>query len=405
MIKFSDKKLPDMNIGLVGHVDHGKTTLTKALTGKWTDTHSEELKRGITIRLGYADAKFYKCSKCNKYVPTDKCKGCMEKGKLERTISIVDAPGHETLMATVLSGASLMDAALLVIAANEKCPQPQTAEHLKALEVAGIKNIILVQNKVDLASKKEAMKNYKQIKQFIKGTVAEDAPIIPVSAQHNTNISILIETILEKFKPPKRNLEDDPQFLIARSFDVNKPGTDIDKLKGGVIGGSLMKGKIKKGQEIEIKPIQVDGKWTSVKTKVENIMQGNKSLDEGTPGGLVALQTALDPALTRSDGMVGKIGGVPGKLPDIKQKITFKPDLFDTVMGVKGHEKVEPLNTNDTLMLTSVISKTVGVVSSAQENVCEVELKLPLCVNKGQRVAISKQIKRRWHLIGVGTIQ
>ncbi len=129
---------PELSIGLVGHVDHGKTTLVKALSGRWTDTHSEELKRGITIRLGYADATFYKCPKCkgtDAYSVSEKCPKCGGNGKRLRTVSFVDAPGHESLMATMLCGSAIIDAAMLIIAANEPCPQPQTKEHLMALEI------------------------------------------------------------------------------------------------------------------------------------------------------------------------------------------------------------------------------------------------------------------------------
>ena len=147
---------PSVNIGMVGHVDHGKSTLTLALTGTRTDVHSEEIKRGISIKLGYADVPVYKC--------TDESGEEVYSGKklndsceLSRVISIVDAPGHETLMATMLSGSSIMNGALLVIAANEKCPQPQTREHLIALDIMGINNIVVVQNKIDLVTRERAM--------------------------------------------------------------------------------------------------------------------------------------------------------------------------------------------------------------------------------------------------------
>ncbi len=126
--KSSEKVVqPELNIGMVGHVDHGKTTLLERLSGVWADTHSEEIKRGITIRLGYADAVFYK--EGNDYTAKLKNKS---KAKVLRKVSFVDAPGHESLMATMLSGATIMDGALLLIAANETCPQPQTREHLMA---------------------------------------------------------------------------------------------------------------------------------------------------------------------------------------------------------------------------------------------------------------------------------
>src|SRR5207247_2647017 len=119
---------PEVNIGVVGHVDHGKSTLTERLTGERTDRHSEEIKRGISIRLGYADMAIYKCPKDSEpaaYQNTEICKTHNVKGELQRIVSFVDSPGHETLMATMLSGAAIMDGALLVIAANEECPQPQ----------------------------------------------------------------------------------------------------------------------------------------------------------------------------------------------------------------------------------------------------------------------------------------
>src|SRR3989344_1725774 len=131
---------PVVNIGLVGHVDHGKTTLTEQLSGKWTDTHSEEIKRGITIRLGYADTIFYRCIKCREeeaFTTKKECQRCKGTAEFVRKVSFVDAPGHESLMATMLSGATIMDGALLLVGANESCPQQQTNEHVTALELMG----------------------------------------------------------------------------------------------------------------------------------------------------------------------------------------------------------------------------------------------------------------------------
>ncbi len=399
-----ENMIPEVNIGIVGHVDHGKTTLTQSLTGKWTDTHSEEIKRGITIRLGYADSIFYFCSKCNSYSVTKKCPKCFEDGKPDRCVSFVDAPGHETLMATVLSGAALMDGAILVIAANEKCPQPQTSEHLKALDIVGIRKIIIVQNKIDIVSEEQAVKNHEEITAFIKGTVAENAPIIPISAINNANIDFLIEAIKKHIPVPERNESKEPKFYIVRSFDINKPGTMIKDLKGGVIGGSLTEGIIRKGDEIEIRPyVRSEKKEEFLTTKIADIYQKG-SRDTARPGGLVALQTELDPAITRGDGLTGHIAGFPDKLPPVYEELNITVDLFDYVVGVEGQQKVQPIKTGNVLMLTVAIAKTVGVVTSSGKNKVSVKLKLPICANKGDKVAIAFQVSGRWHLIGYGVI-
>ena len=308
--KIEEFKQPELNIGLVGHVDHGKTSLVERLSGKFTDTHSEELKRGITIRLGYADFSIYNCKEHN-YSVKKLCENC----KFERKISLIDAPGHETLMATMLSGASIMDGALLLVAANEKCPQPQTKEHLTALEIIGVNKIIIVQNKIDLISKEDALKNYKQIKEFVKGTIAENAPIIPISAQHNVNIDVLIKKIQDLIKTPERDKKKDPLFLIARSFDINKPGTEIDNLKGGVLGGSLKQGIFKINDEIEIKPglkKEFQGKttWEPIFTIIDNLMSGGESVKELCPGGSAGILTKLDSRLIKADSLTGNLVGL-----------------------------------------------------------------------------------------------
>lgn len=400
--------VPEVNIGLVGHVDHGKTTLTSALSGKWTDTHSEEKRRGITIRLGYADMTVYKCKKCKGtacWCSTKKCPKCFSDAEPVRTVSFVDAPGHETLMTTVLSGASLMDGAVLVISAHEDCPQPQTREHLSALNIVGIENVIIVQNKIDLVTEEDARKNYKQIKEFLKGTVAEDAPIIPVSAKHNINIDALIETIQKNIKTPKRDEKKPPKMLLARSFDVNKPSTPVKKLMGGVLGGSLLEGTLKVGDEVEIRPgIKIDDKYTPLKTKVTGLQKSMVDMKKLTPGGLAGVLTELDPAIVKSDRIAGNILGYPDKLPPVLDEIKIKENLLKRVVGTKKELEIEPVKVNDVLMLTVGVVRTVGTVKKVKGGVITLNLKIPICANKKDRVAISKQIKGRWRLIGWGEL-
>ncbi|MFO8109299.1 MAG: translation initiation factor IF-2 subunit gamma [Thermoplasmata archaeon] len=404
---------PEVNIGLVGHVDHGKTTLTEALSGEWTDRHSEETKRGISIRLGYADTAFYKCPSCQgseAYTPNTKCRKCGGEAKLLRAVSFVDSPGHETLMATMLSGASMMDGAVLVIAANEECPQPQTQEHLMGLDISDVKNVIIVQNKVDLVTSEKAKDNYQQIKNFTKGTVAEDAPIIPVSAHHDVNIDILIEAIEEHISTPERDEKASPLMSIARSFDVNQPGTSIKELKGGVVGGSVGRGTLEVGDKIEIRPgfkneSVGEPKWDRIVTEVRSLTSGALKLDKARPGGLIGVGTGLDPSLTKSDSLVGHVLGYPDELPPIMEDFVMNVHLLDKVVGVDRDLKVEEIKTREPLMLTAGTATTVGVVSSARGKEAAVKLKRAVCGESGQRIAISRRIKGKWHLIGYGIIE
>jgi len=410
----SEKKelLSELNIGLVGHVDHGKTTLTQALSGKWADTHSEEIKRGITIRLGYANTTIYKCPKCKDlecYSTSKKCQNCKTKCIPLKNISLIDAPGHETLMATMLSGAAIMDAALLMISANEECPQPQTKEHLMALEISGIKDIIIVQNKIDLVSKEQVLENYKQIKEFVKGTIAENAPIIPISAQQNINVDILIKTIQENFKSKRLDTTKDPIFLIARSFDINKPGSLIKNMNGGVLGGSLKQGILKIGEKIELRPgikTEKEGKitWEPVKTKIVGLEKGGKQLKELTPGGSSGILTELDPAIVKSDSLVGNLAGLEDKVPKVWYELTLKPELLERVVGSKSDLKTEDIKINENLMLNINATVTVGLVTSATKNEVKVKLKVPICAKEKDRITISRLLGSRWRLIGYSEI-
>ncbi len=403
---------PAISLAIVGHVDNGKTTLVRSLTGKWTDTHSEEMKRGITIRLGYADADFYKCSKCKgeeDYGVSSTCAVCGGKTELVRKVSFIDAPGHESLMATMLSGASIVDGALLLIAANEDCPLPQTREHLMALEILGIKHIVIVQNKIDLVDEAQAIKNYEQIQAFIKGTIAEKAPIIPISAQHNVNVSALIAALEETIPTPTRDVTKDPLFFIARSFDINRPGTDIDTLSGGVLGGALKQGVFHKGDEIEIRPglgIEREGKkqWYPLTTNILGMHSGGHLLKEVHPGGSFGIMTALDPYYVKADSLTGNVVGKKGKLPDVWQTLTLKPQLLKRVVGSKEDLQVEAIKKLEPLMINVNSAVTVGIVTELKKDLVAVRLKIPVCCSKDDRLVISRMLGNRWRLIGVAKI-
>ena len=406
----SQKKQPEVNIGVVGHVDHGKTTLVQAITGIWTARHSEELKRAMTIKLGYADADIYECSDLpepDKFV-SDSSR-CKSEVNYRRSVSFVDAPGHEVLMATMLSGAALMDGAVLVVAANEPCPQPQTREHFAALDIIGVRNLVVVQNKVDVVSKEEAIKNYKQIKEFLKGTWAEDAPIIPVSALHKVNVDAVIMAIEKLIPTPERDLTSPPLMFVVRSFEVNKPGTPPNELVGGVVGGSLLRGVLRVGDEIEIKPgirIEKGGRITyePLTSEVVSIRFGAREYDEARPGGLVAIGTKLDPALTKADRLVGNVLAKAGTLPDPLTTVTIEYKLMERVIGTRELIKVQPLARGERIMLTVGAAVTLGIITKLSKDRMELTLRRPVIAWEGMRAAISRQVLGRWRLVGWGKV-
>jgi len=398
---------------MVGHVDHGKTTLTAALSGVWTDTHSEELKKGITIRLGYADTVIRKCPKCDEpqcYTVEENCTACGGKTEPIKKVSFVDSPGHETLMATMLSGAAIMDGAMLVIAANEECPQPQTKEHLRGLEIMKVRDLIVVQNKIDLVEPDQARDNYNQIRKFLSTSSIENPIIIPISAQQKANIDVLVREMHERFNPPEKSLDKPPLLMIARSFDVNKPGILAEKMVGGVIGGTLSQGKFRNGDKIQIRPglrRESEGKtvWIPIETSISTIMRGSKTVEEAGPGGLIGIGTSLDPSLTKSDSFVGHVAGHPGDLPEVWDDLTLEVELMEKVVGTEEEMDVTPIKTNELLMLNIGTARTAGVVREATPQAVKIKLHLPVCTWKDARAAISRRIGYRWRLIGFGTVQ
>jgi translation initiation factor 2 subunit 3 len=398
----------EVNIGLLGHVEHGKTSVVRCLTGVWTLVHSEEKKRGITIRLGYADATFRKCPQCPEpedFTVEEKCPKCGTATEVLRKVSFLDAPGHETLMTTAIAASSIIDGAILVIAANEQCPQPQTLEHLMILDILGVRNIVVVQNKIDLVDKAKAKANYEQIKSFVKGTIAENAPIVPFVANYCLNMDVLIGEIQKHIPTPERNLNAVPRMYIARSFDVNKPGTGIEKLVGGVVGGSLIQGELKCGDEIEIRPGSPKGekdreRYEPVVSKVVTLNAGRDRLDRAIPGGLVAVGTSLDPSLTKADTLVGNILGKVGALPDAT-------DILEMGFHLLQRPDMEnpPFKLNEPLVLGVGTSTSVGFVEKIKKNLMTVKLKRPVCAESKTKIAISRRIGQRWRLCGFGVLQ
>ncbi len=395
---------------MVGHVDHGKTTLTQALSGVWTDTHSEERKRGISIKLGYADTAFYKTVDGRFYAkgkhPEDRDDS---DGELLRVVSFVDAPGHETLMAVMISGASIMDGAMLLIAATEKCPQPQTREHLAALQIAGIENIVVVQNKIDIVTRERAVESYGEIKEFLSGTIAEGAPIIPVSAHHDVNLDILIQAIEDVIPTPDRSSDETGLMYVARSFDTNRPGSRPAELQGGIIGGSIVEGSFSIGDSILIAPgrrVQGDSSWEPIRTTIESVKGGGIDLESVHAGGLCGIATPMDPVSTKADELSGQVMAREGELPPVWKDLDLELELLDNMVsgGENAPEKVRPLQPNEMLMVNSATATSVGTVSSIKGSKATLQLRLPICAKSGSRITLSRRVGSRWRLIGHGSI-
>ncbi|MSS74171.1 translation initiation factor IF-2 subunit gamma [Candidatus Pacearchaeota archaeon] len=388
------QELETLNVIIAGHIDHGKTTLLYKLSRKWTDTHSEELKRGITIKLGYADIVVSKGEEYN----------INNKGTPQRYISFIDSPGHEMLMATMLSGAAIVDAAILVVAANEGI-KPQTREHLMALQVKNLKNIIIIQNKIDLVTKEQALANYNMIRKDFKGTIAENAPVIPVSAQQEINIEKIYEALCE-IPIPKRDKSDIPIFLIARSFDINKPGTKPKNLHGTVLGGTLKTGSLKVGDSIEIKPgLMIKEanqlKYKTIYTKIASIFKGQHKLDELTPGGSASIETELDMSMGKTDAFSGCLTSITGKLPEMTTKLKISYELFKEFEGMP---QITPLKPSETIMISINTSVTVGMINKLNSKEAEITLKIPVIPFKNNKIGLARNVNNHWRLIGQGEI-
>ncbi|XXG85152.1 hypothetical protein AAC387_Pa11g0292 [Persea americana] len=420
-----------INIGTIGHVAHGKSTVVKAISGVQTVRFKNELERNITIKLGYANAKIYKCEDercsrpmCYKAYGSGKEDSplCDVPGfenarmKLLRHVSFVDCPGHDILMATMLNGAAIMDGALLLIASNESCPQPQTSEHLAAVEIMRLQHIIILQNKIDLIQESVAINQQEAIQKFIQGTIADGAPVVPISAQLKYNIDVVCEYLVKKIPIPERNFVSPPNMIVIRSFDVNKPGFEVDEIKGGVAGGSILRGVLKVNQYVEVRPGIVvkdeagNIKCTPIYSRIVSLFAEQNELQFAVPGGLIGVGTTMDPTLTRADRLVGQVLGAVGSLPDIFVELEVNFFLLRRLLGVrtKGTEKqgkVSKLAKGEILMLNIGSMSTGARVLAVKNDLAKLQLTSPVCTSKGEKVALSRRVEKHWRLIGWGQIQ
>ena len=209
---------------------------------------------------------------------------------------------------------------------------------------------------------------------------------------------------------PKRDLTAPPKMFVLRSFDVNKPGTEAKDLTGGVIGGSIVQGVFRVGDEIEVKPGIGSGpggkaRYQPITTTIQSLHTGGGSVKEAKCGGLVGAGTKLDPSLTKSDGLVGNVVGKVGTLPESLDKLTLDVQLFERAVGTENLVAVDKIRTNEALVLNVATSVTSGTVTSAREDVIDVALRKPVCAEPTSKVAVSRRLGESWRLIGVGKIK
>lgn len=310
-IEISQEIQPLVIIGTQGQVAHGKSSLIRSLTGIDPMKFTKEAEKNMTIKLGYTNAKFYKCDKCPKpwcyQVNQIQCVQCGNLNKLKLNVSFVDSPGHNDLQATALSGASNMDFCLFVVAAD--CEQdPETNEHYKAIKILGLdKSTILLHNKIDLVSKDIALERWENLKQTYNVKY-----ILPICAQFGFGLNYLCQFLVESIPNPigtklmeKINLP--LKVSIVRSFDVNKPSTPVEKIIGAIVGGTIKTGCLKIGDRVKIIPgiVLANGQNHPIEAFVESLKTDNYSLQIAYPGGLIGIGLSIDPTLSKEDRLVG----------------------------------------------------------------------------------------------------
>jgi len=399
---------PVINVGFIGHVSDGKSTVTRRLTDVETQKFSKEKETNITIRLGYANAKIYKCQTCVEPMcyysigintKTNECKYCGEQGVLVNHISFVDCPGHNSFMGTMLNGTSVMDYTITIESAvNKTFPAPQTIQHLNAIESNNIPNVAMVLNKIDLVNEITTFEKIDILKEFLQNYKCKSNPIIPISATFDVNIDVICE-ILAKLKTPSREYGlEKLRMNIIRSFNINLPGTKIENLKGGVVGGSIIKGTVNINDVVYIYPGMIyENKYEPLKATVLSIFSEKTPLKSAVCGGLIALGLDIDPGLTGDDALVGNVIKINNKFDEHNQFYVTKKVLLDI--------KYFDISNQDMLNSTNkfVLNINMNNIQAEIEEKYFVFEK-PIYIEKEDMITVSIKNKEGLQVIGTGKL-
>ncbi len=393
---------PIVNIGMLGSVSDGKSTTVYSLTGIKTQRHSNELKRNITIKPGYANLKIYKDSLgTNSYNNN--------KGELVHHISFIDCPGHYQLIVTMMSCIKLMDGIILVVSAAEPLDsKPQLIQHIMAIKMSGLKNIIVLLNKLDLIKKPVAQKRYTELLELLNKYDIKPKSIIPVCMNHSIGVELVLENIMKYMGPDiSHKVSSKPLFLISRSFDINPVNTNYLDIEGGVLGGSLIGGTFKIGDTIEIRPGIIgrkpDGTLSHKPhiTTIKSLKSETTDLKIINPGGLIGVGTDIDPFYCKNDNMIGQVIGLKDELPDVYYNITIKY----TKVEFSSYKWF--VHKNQSMIVIAGTNSVDGKVTNFDEEYISLDLSKPVCIDKTDMIILcdkynSEQSDESFNIVSYG---
>lgn len=433
-----NKKQPTINLGTIGQVAEGKSSLVEAISNTDTRRYAKERETNKTVKLGYTNAMIYKCAHCpspqcyQSGPSTDnefKCNICDRVAELKRHVSFVDSPGHNKLMSTLLNGVNVMHSAFMVVSADNKLlgdidkksgaianlpVAPQTAEHMIAAEIMDL-DICVCFNKMDLVPKKESMKRLNKLKDFMKNTKYENAQTIPISANFGANIDVVCQYIVECIPEPVQDCEADAEMVVIRSFNINGQHIPVDEIQGGVVGGSLIKGKLRLDDEVTVVPGFVVKNSTGdtsyiyqpIKTRVVSMGTGTTLLEEAVPGGLISTKLTIDPNFTSQDKLIGNIILV-GDISRYKvfETFTIKYYVIHDLAKVSAETSTE-IHVNDLLIINCNAKNITCKVLSLKKKTMELQaMTEPICVKMNGKITLSKQtVSEGPRLIGYGNVK
>ena len=335
-------------IGTAGYIDHGKTTLIHALTGRNTDRLKEEQKRGITIELGFTWFDLKDQTRCG----------------------IIDVPGHEKFINNMVAGVVGMDLVLMVVAADEGI-MPQTKEHLDILGLLGIEKTILVLNKCDTVDAEWLSMMEEDVKEELKGTIMEGAPVAKVSAMTGEGIAELKELILKMVKDdvPEKDVNSIPRLPVDRVFSM--PGF------GTVVTGTLLSGSISKNDVLEVFPV---GK----ECKIRTIQVHETNQEKCEAGQRVALNLSnIHKDEIHRGCVIAPIGSMENsRLMDVKLTV-----LKDSKRNIKNRDRLH-LFTGTSEILCRAILLDKDELKPGDTGLAELLLEEELATKRGDRFIV-----------------